>query len=328
MTALPGKAMYEYLTIRLVWLHRSVIQGLRDVLLASSPVIRSNVCRCREFHDTRALIRTAAPLLGLLLALTSCAHEPNARDYAQRRAVEQAGMQRIEIQTDVFPLVSYARMTADAAVLRVYIEGDGHAWRRQDEPSDDPTPWNPMGLVLATLDPSTSVAYLARPCQYIAPGSDPHCAVEYWTTRRYAEPVIESANAAIDRLMAAGGARTIELVGFSGGGAVAARRYDVANLRTVAANLDTAAWTERNGTTPLFGSLNPADFANSLDKLPQLHFVGVEDNIVEMPILRAYRDRFAKADCVAVSAVPGVDHLNGWTDVWPALLGRSLRCGR
>lgn len=62
-------------------------------------------------------------------------------------------------------------------VLRVYIEGDGHAWQSRTRPSADPTPHNPVGLRLALADPSPApLLYLARPCQYARGEVLRHCA--------------------------------------------------------------------------------------------------------------------------------------------------------
>ena len=112
--------------------------------------------------------------------LAACNDGSDARPLAERLA-QEAGMRRFEHQTETFRLVGYARLTKDAPVLRIYIEGDGHNWSNRFQPSDDPTPWSPIALRLATTDKSASVAWIARPCQYVAPGSDPECQVHYWT---------------------------------------------------------------------------------------------------------------------------------------------------
>ena len=68
----------------------------------------------------------------LALLLTACANGRDARPNAERVAVS-AGMRRMDIETAAFHLVAYVRFGA-APVLRVYIEGDGHAWSRRDTP--------------------------------------------------------------------------------------------------------------------------------------------------------------------------------------------------
>jgi pimeloyl-ACP methyl ester carboxylesterase len=274
------------------------------------------------------LTRKLAGWLCLPFVLAACSDGQDARVNAAGIAAS-AGLRRMDIRTGTFDLVAYVRFAA-APVLRVYIEGDGHAWMRRDTPSEDPTPWNPVALDLAAVDPAPSVAYLARPCQYIAAGTDPGCRVYYWTEGRYAEPVIASMNAAIDRLLAASGAESLELIGFSGGGSVAAlvaaRRQDVANLRTVAANLDTAAWTAEQRLSRLTGSLNPADFTDKLAYLPQMHFSAADDSVVGIAVVRAFQGRFARRNCVGAETVPGVGHGDGWQAVWPSLLRRPVRC--
>ncbi len=278
-----------------------------------------------------ARVRVAGAMLlrlWLVLLVAACANGREARSNAARLAAS-AGMQRVDIQTRLFHLVAYARFGADP-VLHVYIEGDGHAWSTRTRPSDDPTPWSPIALELAIRDPSASVAYLARPCQYIEAGSDPACEPFYWTAGRYAEPAIASADLAVDRLLARSGAQSVALVGYSGGGAVAAlvaaRRHDVATLRTVAANLDTAAWTSRQSSTPLIGSLNPADYTDRLQFIPQLHFVGGEDSVVGLDITRSYESRFRRLQCIRTEVVSQVGHADGWPARWPALLGQRVAC--
>ena len=264
----------------------------------------------------------------IALALTACAEGQDARGNAAHIAA-LAGLRRMDIPAGTFALAAYVRFAADP-VLRVYIEGDGHAWMRQDSPSEDPTPWTPIALQLAAADPAGSVAYLARPCQFIGVGTNPACRVDVWTDGRYAEPIIASMNTAIDRLLAASGARSLELVGFSGGGSVAAliaaRRHDVVGLRTVAANLDTAAWIAKAHLSPLTESLNPADFAERLQNLPQIHFSGADDTVVDISVGRAFEARFARRDCVGIEIVPGAGHVDGWLALWPALLRRPVRC--
>jgi hypothetical protein len=276
------------------------------------------------------LIRRA-PLLAVLwatLALAGCTPPPDARGDAARLAAA-AGLHRMDIAAGPFQVVAYVRF-GGAPRLRVYIEGDGHAWMRRDMPSADPTPWNPVALKLAAEDDAPSVAYLARPCQYIAAGADPGCQIYYWTNGRYSEPVIASMNIALDRLLTASRAQSLALVGFSGGGSVATllaeRRSDVADLRTVAANLDTAAWTTRQKLSPLTGSLNPADFVDRIQDLPQIHFSGAEDTVVTTAILDDFLARFRRHDCVRVQVVADVAHGDGWSAVWPSLLRIPLPC--
>jgi pimeloyl-ACP methyl ester carboxylesterase len=268
--------------------------------------------------------RLAAVLLLSLLA--GCATE-NPSLHAERIAA-QAGFQRLEIQTVPFRLLAYVK--GHGPVARVYIEGDGHAWIDRYTRSDDPTPRRPIALELAAADPTATIAWLARPCQYLLLLNNGICLPIWWTDRRYHDAVINSVSQALDTLRVALDARRLELVGFSGGGAVAAlvaaRRTDVVSLRTVAADLDTDLWTRLHQVTPLKGSLNPADVAARLGRLPQLHLVGADDEIVGPAVVRSYLGRMASDRCAVLQIVPGMKHDGEWRSVWSFLLRLTADC--
>ena len=243
---------------------------------------------------------------------------------------QSAGMTHSLIGTSGFVLTAFVRRRDAQAPLVVYIEGDGLAWRSRSEPSLDPTPRDPVGLRLAVLDPTPNVLYLARPCQYTPSMLDRRCHQDYWTGRRFAEEVIASMNEAIDVVLRAGG-RGVRLVGYSGGGAVAAliaaRRGDVIDLRTVAGNLDHVALNRHHGVSPLKGSLNAADVAPSLARLPQLHLVGSRDEVVVPAVVESYAARARDRKCIRIQRVDGASHEDGWTKIWPAMLRWQPACG-
>jgi pimeloyl-ACP methyl ester carboxylesterase len=212
--------------------------------------------------------------------------------------------------------------------LIVYIEGDGLAYLTPTEPAMDPTPRDPVALRLALAHPGGGMtAYLARPCQYVMPDRARNCREAYWTGARFAPEAVEAAGIAIDRLKArmTPGTRLI-LVGYSGGGALAAllaeRRTDVAGLVTVAADLDLAAWTAGLGLTPLRGSLDPAIDAGALSHLPQVHFTGLEDKVVDGAVLRAFLTHLPEGAPVKTVEVAGQTHGCCWAAAWPTLSQR------
>lgn len=252
----------------------------------------------------------------LLLALGACS---NARVDAERVAAAQ-GLRPVQVRTDAFVLSAFVRRQATDLPLVVYIEGDGRAWINSSTPSADPTPRSPVALWLAARDASPNVAYVARPCQYAAREADPACATpRYWTGHRFAEEVVASTSQAIDSLKA-GGQGGVHLVGFSGGGAiaalVAARRIDVLSLRTVAGNLDHEAFTRLHKVSAMNNSLNAADVAPGLAGLPQLHLVGGKDEIVPRIVAESYLRRMGGSPCARVVEVPGVEHLGPWEAAW------------
>lgn len=181
---------------------------------------------------------------------------------------------------------------AGDGILTVVIEGDGQAHDGRGRPTADPTPKHPVGRKIARAWPQESaVAWLGRPCQFVR---DPACAPADWTTGRFSEAAVAATAAAVDALKARSGAARVRLVGWSGGGTlaalVAARRSDVAGLVTVAAPLDLGAWTAWHGATPLQG-LDPARGPGAT--APQLHLIGAFDTVVPPAFAKAPAERLA-----------------------------------
>lgn len=264
-------------------------------------------------------------LLAFFCMLTACIQVPSQQernDYAQQ-LVQKKGWKQENILTDDFILRAYLPQTIQtSAVLTVYIEGDGLAWVNSSTPSFDPTPHDPLALKLALLD-TTPAVYLARPCQYVVGEDRRGCGEKYWTSHRFSSEVIHSSSQAIDQLKQRFGAKELILVGYSGGGAVAAlvaaQRQDVVRLITIAGNLDHYFWSKAHHMTPLFGSLNPADAADRLQNIPQLHYVGGSDQAVGESVARAYASQFPLGKRPTIVVVPDFDHHCCWVERWPSL---------
>lgn len=229
-----------------------------------------------------------------------------------------------------FVLTTRERLERPGADLTVYIEGDGFAWASPTLPSNDPTPDNPVALALAVQDPAPNLAWIARPCQYTPRQQNPTCAVYYWTHGRFAAEVVRSIDLTVTAIKAAARAERVHLVGYSGGGGiavlVAAGRSDVASIRTLAANLDTAAFTSLHKVSPMTGSLNPASVARRVEAVPQSHWVGAADTVVPVSIVRAYLDAMTHQQCARLTVLPGLSHYQGWPAAWPALLKQQPVC--
>lgn len=266
----------------------------------------------------------------MLCALAACAGiAPETRRQHSAALASAQGWQALRIATRDFVLAAYVPATTTAEqTLTVYIEGDGMAWLSRSQASDDPTPRQPLALELAMRQARGTAVYLARPCQYVEGAARRGCDVAYWTERRFAPQVIEASSEAIDTLKLRYGAEHLILVGYSGGGAVAAlvaaRRSDVVRLVTVAGNLDHRAWTIEHGVLPLTGSLNPADDWAALQHIPQLHFVGATDANVSTSVVAAYLARFPEHRRPDMQVVPGADHSCCWAQQWPALSSQAL----
>lgn len=244
-------------------------------------------------------------------------------EHARKKAVSK-GWVPVSFKSGGFELAGFIKNAKGGDdTFVVYIEGDGFAWRNRHTISGDPTPKNPIALSLAVRDSASKVLYLGRPCQYSKAGS-PKCHPRYWSTHRYSPEVARAMDNVVSQVKQKVKAVSVGLVGFSGGGVVAAliaaRRDDVAWLATISANLDHGAWTSWHGVTPLDGSLNPADFATELQSVPQLHFVGARDDNVPESVPESYRNRMNDPSLTEIIVMPGYDHHCCWVENWPWLL--------
>ena len=272
-------------------------------------------------------------LIGFLLVGCAVFSSVENRHLAAERVAATAGWQRMELNAGHFVLAAFAPPTlADSQTLTIYIEGDGLAWLNARTPSFDPTPQHPLALQLALSDEAHTAVYLARPCQYVTAQARRHCDTRYWTSHRFAPEVIEASDQAISQLKQRYGATSLVLVGYSGGGAVAAlvasRRHDVTQLITVAGNLETAAWATQQHLSPLSGSLNPADAWQTLLNVPQLHFVGERDRVIDPALAIAFQQRFPARQQPKVVIVPGFDHHCCWVEAWPGWMANPASFGR
>ena len=282
-------------------------------------------------------------LAGLAILLAGCAGDP--LQHADGLA-SGAAFQRQEIDTGRFVLTTYVKARPAPAVLRVYIEGDGRAWLSRTQVSPDPTPHEAMGLQLALSDArantatntaagtatdtanGTALLYLARPCQFTPMARNPACGPAYWTGLRYAPEVVDAMNQALSQYVARFKPARLELVGYSGGGAIAvllaARRQDVSAIRTIAGNLDHVAVNRWHQVSQMPGSLNPIDVAQRVRTIPQRHFSGADDRVVPTVITRDFVAQTGA--CAALQVVPGMAHESDWPAIWPGLLRQPLPC--
>lgn len=266
----------------------------------------------------------------LALGLAGCVGTPTAGDRAgSAMALASAqGWGMLDLAQGSFHLAAFAPQDVRPDTrLTIYIEGDGLAWSSPTTPSPDPTPRDPVALRLALAQPSGNAAYLARPCQYLG-AAKAGCAQAYWTDARFAPEVVGAMNGAVSTLKARFGAQRIQLVGYSGGGAlaalIAARRSDVTRVVTVAGNLDHAEWTTHHDLTPMARSLNAAAVAPALSGLSQVHFIGANDRVIPPDLARAWPKGFTGAADENLKIVPGFDHRCCWADAWGSLFNGTF----
>ena len=264
----------------------------------------------------------------IFFVLCGCATVDSGDDARGRTGswARERGFAASSLRAGGFELFSLARRSGSAPVaeaLTIYIEGDGAPWGSPYHPPRDPTPLDPVALALAVADPAPDVAWLARPCQYLNQAALSACGSAYWTERRFAPEVIAAYDSAVTQLKAASRARDVRLVGYSGGGVIAALvamgRDDVAGVITVAAPLALSEWVAWHGLSPLAGSLDPGRQRVSGKISPYTHFAGVNDKIVPPGII----EQFVLSHGGRLETVAGFDHHCCWVRDWPRLLSRA-----
>ena len=240
---------------------------------------------------------------------------------------DKAGFSREYIKIDDFTLLTCKKITRPGGRVRIYIEGDGNAWQTKRRLSDDPTPRRPVALYLAIEDPSDNVVYIARPGQFSQNGSV-SCDPVYWSSKRFSPEVVDVFNEAINKVKADAGAPDIELIGYSGGGAIvilsAARRNDVSAIYTVAGNLSSRALCSYHSVSQLDGSTDPLDVALKVAEIPQRHFVSANDDTVPVFIAESFAEKIGDQGHESVTVVAGTTHTAGWRKAWSSLINTPL----
>ena len=264
-------------------------------------------------------------LISLSFLLVGCVSD-DSRIIAKEIA-QHSRLGRDDIQTNPFLIATWSRITAPVHSLRVYIEGDGFAWKSRTQPSDDPTPRKPIGLMLAAADKNQNVLYIARPCQFVGPPLPAHCDKRVWTSDRFSPSVIDAMNDALSQFVKQYPGVKLELIGYSGGGNIAAilaeRRTDVRSLRTVAGNLDVAYVNAIHHVSAMPDAVSAIDRAPALRTMPQLHFSGDTDKTVTPEVAQRFQ-RAVGGTCSQVDIVSNMTHGSDWAAIWPQLLTKEL----
>lgn len=216
-----------------------------------------------------------------------------------------------EIETRDFTLVSWQKVTTPAASYKIYIEGDGYAFNAHGRATQDPTPHGTLVRELAFGDKNPNVIYLARPCQYV---KSPICSKRHWTTARFAPKVINAEYEVIKQIV---GNSPVILVSFSGGaqvaGLVATAKpgLNVKKIITIAGNLDHLAWTQYHNLPPLNESMSLESYRKQFAKIPQIHYVGSNDEVMPPILVR----EFIKDNDLIIE-VNGASHNEGWGKIY------------
>lgn len=279
------------------------------------------LCKLKAFLESRLYRRYPVVAVCVFLLLISGCASPSALfdRYAEQEALGKTIMRGRNFEHAVYEKHKDAVSSRE---LHIYIGSDGTPWD-QNRHAADPTPRNPLALRLMLADAGPAI-YLGRPC-YHGVGSIEECTSPLWTSARYSEPVIASMAAVIKDLSDERRVDRVVLIGYSGGGAIAsllaARLGNVSTLITVAANLDTDAWTTAHSYEPLFASLNPAQTGPIPQGVRQIHLYGASDSNVPHETTLAFLARNSNARAIEY---PDFTHACCWESVWSRTLSALL----
>jgi len=252
----------------------------------------------------------------MAILFTGCFRDiptPTERKSNLLSLVENKNYQVQIINTSNFNLFSIQDIQNNCKNIKVYIEGDGLAWKTRSVISNNPTPLNPTALKLMNVDKYQCKIYIARPCQYT--NSLKKCEKKYWTSHRFNSKVINSYIEALNKLKAEYKNNTFSIIGYSGGASVAlltaSKRNDISKIITVAGNMDHTFWTEYHKITPLSDSLNPIDYIKELSHIPQYHLIGSNDKIIPKDIFNSYISYFEDTSNIQSKIYPAT-HTKNW----------------
>lgn len=203
--------------------------------------------------------------------------------------------------------------------LRIYVEGDGSPWIVNTRISVDPTPSNPV-LLRLMHDASHAAIYLGRPC-YFGSATDKNCSNRFWTLERYDDAVVSSMCTAANALIDESNAKTVQLIGYSGGGAIVIGMIGctkrLVSITTIAGNLDPKRWASHHGYSPL-NEIPASDPSVSQSKnIRETHWQCANDQNVPPFLTDTYFAAHPGADRQIVS---GCSHASGWERYWSEIV--------
>jgi len=248
------------------------------------------------------------------LGLSACGPREPFREQVAESQASPVWMVKRPIEAGPFVLTAFERMHERGQPVTLYIEGNGEAEETISGKLFNPTPRNPVGLHLASMDKADNVAYLARPCQYSGlSNAESECGEKYWGEAQFNLDALSAYHSVLDNMKARYGVTSFNIVGYNSGATLAALlaggRQDIKTLRTVAGNFDMAA----------LGSALPA-----LSAIPQHHFIGGQDEISPPASLQTYLQALGNTRCADYTLIQEAEHEKGWVDKWPELLKNEV----
>jgi len=223
-----------------------------------------------------------------------------------------------DISSNKFVFRTYGKFEDINKVMKIYIEGDGLAWINRRTISSDPSPINPIALKFASKDTNPNIFYISRPCQYNLE-LNKNCDKKYWTNERFSIEVVDSFNEIIDSLKKEFNFKDIEIIGFSGGAAiatlVASKRDDIKKITTIVGNLNHKLLHQIHNLTQTPESLNPINIAEKISHISQVHYIGGKDEIITIDIVNSFIKASKNSKNIKTILIKEASHTQAWDNI-------------
>ena len=236
-------------------------------------------------------------LLVAVFLLSSCAIAPKSDKFDEKL-----------METEYFSIAVWEKNSIQKGQpLRIYFEGDGN-----------PNPYHKVAFDLAEADTTSNVIYVARPCQW---SDDKICKnkPEIYKASRFHPEIMREMQQLTEYLIRKHAAPAVELIGYDGGAVIAlnmATKFPTIRVITVAGITDVNAYNEYHDLPKIEEDDmdNPADSLNLLAKIPQVHYVGKEDQETPRRLAERFVARMQRPTSAIVKVVPDIGHTD-WRGV-------------
>ena len=109
-------------------------------------------------------------------------------------------------------------------------------------------------------------------------------------------------------------------MGYSGGAGItmylgSINNKSIKSIRTVAGNINHNALTQLLNISNLSKSLNFYPIVKKTNKIPQVHYYGLDDKVVPNQLQILYKNQNTGNNCINIKSV-NATHDNGWEGFW------------
>ena len=237
-------------------------------------------------------------VVAVALLLSGCIHAVPSSD----------NFEVSQIETSHFSIAVWTKKNIQKGKsLRIYYEGDGN-----------PTPYHAIAFDFAKRDTTDNVIYVARPCQWV---DDKICnqRPQIYKEARFHPEIMKEMQELTEYLVRKYQPQSVELIGYDGGAVVAlnmASKIAVKRVITIAGITDIVSYNTYHELPEIETDdmENPADNLMVLSQIPQIHYVGKEDDVTPKRLVERFVARMENPTSAVVKVVPDVNHTN-WEGV-------------